>query len=261
MKYEEYSGNGNAPRSTDQIQSDLQSIRDEMHRTLEQIEDRFSARELVDQVIERVRHAGDGPTQFVKNLGVTLRDHPVPVLLIGTGVAALLMADREATGRATERARERTGELGASAQGRMSGMASTVREAGEDIAHRAGELKERIFDKASGTGESVSRTARRAGERGRNLLQEEPLVVIGLGLALGAMLGAGTPMSRRERDIATRVRHDAARFAEEAKETAREEIRQGRESAGAPAGAPFEEEQRATPAGQRSEDLEGGEGI
>jgi hypothetical protein len=95
MKYEEYTTNGNSrTRSPAEIDSDLATIRSEMSATLRDLEDKFSPRALLEQLFSRAQGASHGSSEFVGNLGATIRDNPVPVLLLASGVVSLLASER-----------------------------------------------------------------------------------------------------------------------------------------------------------------------
>jgi ElaB/YqjD/DUF883 family membrane-anchored ribosome-binding protein len=232
MKYEEYTGDGRRPRSSAQIESDVEEIRSEISHTLAELEAKFSPGQLIDRIIDRAKGAGGETGHFFQNLGATLRDHPIPVLLIGTGIASLLMAERQPRRRELggmegerdrfaeekERAAEKAGEL----RERVSGKAGELREkAGE----KAGELREKAGEKAGElrgkAGELREKAGEKAGElreRTGQMVREHPLVLIGLGLALGAAVGAGMPMTATERRMVKPIRREVEEHAGEVAE-------------------------------------------
>jgi ElaB/YqjD/DUF883 family membrane-anchored ribosome-binding protein len=180
MKYEEYTTNGHGrARGPAEIDSDLSAIRSEMSETLHLLEDKFSPRALLEQLFSgaraRASGAGHGSSEFVGNLGATIRDNPVPVLLLASGVVSLLAADRP---------REQASKLG---------------ERASELGERASELRAHARETGTAASERVRDAVHQTRERGSRTIQEEPLVIVGLGLAIGAMLGAGMPVSERER--------------------------------------------------------------
>lgn len=84
-------------RSTNDIERDINETRAEMSNTISAIQHKLSPAELVDQVIWHLRSGGgrtvaQGAGEFAGNLARTIRENPVPSLLIGTGLAWLAVA-------------------------------------------------------------------------------------------------------------------------------------------------------------------------
>jgi hypothetical protein len=84
-------------RSPQEIEREIELSRRNMSQTLDAIQERLSPGEIMDQVVEYFRSGrGDditrGAGQFVSNLGRSIRDNPIPVALIGTGIAWLIIS-------------------------------------------------------------------------------------------------------------------------------------------------------------------------
>lgn len=79
------------PSSKD-VQQDVQEARQRVDRTLSEIEEHFSPGQLFERTMDYMRQNSEGIGQFGRNMGRTLRDHPVPVLLVGAGLAALAVS-------------------------------------------------------------------------------------------------------------------------------------------------------------------------
>jgi ElaB/YqjD/DUF883 family membrane-anchored ribosome-binding protein len=79
------------PRSPDQIEHDLARRREHLGSAMDELQQRFSPGQLVDQAMGYVRAGGGGfGGDFGGNLARTVRDNPVPVTLIGAGLAWLM---------------------------------------------------------------------------------------------------------------------------------------------------------------------------
>jgi len=250
---------GNGPshaRDLDEIERDAQTIRSEMGETLRQLEQRFSPHDLLGQLTRGTQTFGTGSSDFVRNLGATLRDNPVPVLLLATGAASLLLADRSAGPmRASEyrdsrmldslkggaeTARERAADLAEGAKQRASDFAESAKDLAESTRSRASqfgestrELAESARDRASRLQGRVRESASELRQRGDQLLHEQPMIVVGLGLTLGAIFGASLPTSERERraarPLAQRVDEALQRGAERALGSVDESLQRGAE--------------------------------
>ncbi|HEX6980736.1 MAG TPA: DUF3618 domain-containing protein [Alphaproteobacteria bacterium] len=127
-------------RSPEEIQSEIERTRADMSRTIDAIQRRLSPGELMDQALDYFR---SGPGEFASNLGDAIRNNPVPVALVGVGLAWLAFggpgrpaylhrADTEGgsdMGYAGETARhgmEQAGDMAARTGQRLGGMASAA---------------------------------------------------------------------------------------------------------------------------------------
>jgi ElaB/YqjD/DUF883 family membrane-anchored ribosome-binding protein len=210
--YEKYAGNGaDGEQSAREIERDLEQIRGEMRQTLTTIEERLSGRRLIEQVTDRF---GDEPSEMISNLGRAIGQNPIPLLLIGAGVAMLWRAE------GTPARRQEGGDGDArldEAKGAARDAAERTRDAAKDASERTRDAAKDAASRASGAAREaagrVGETGRRVEKRARRWAQEQPLVLIGFGLALGALAGAGLPTTRREKEIAG---GEAQRLAERA---------------------------------------------
>lgn len=284
-------------RSPEEIEREIAQTRAEISHTIDAIANRFSANALVDQAINYVR-SGSG-AEFGKSLGTAVIKNPLPVALIGLGLAWLAIGggrmpaymtrrrvsgphdesyrgddqtDEDSTGggtvarmgdaatqagsyarsgvqhaadQATRVGRSVSGaassagrgirdtgqRLGEAASGvghRMGEMASgaseRVRQMSEDVRNLAYEWSEGAVGVAESAGEQAIQAATAAQERAmqmrqsaNDLLRDQPLVVGALGLAVGAVLGAVMPLTRRENELMGETRDQ---FLEQAKEQA-----------------------------------------
>lgn len=265
MKYQEYSSRQSEPaRDSSQIESDVQQIRNEIDETLRILEQKLSP--LVDQYVSKAK----APSNLIRSVSQTVRDNPVPILLIATGAASLYASQRkgepkgekrgrfgEMTGRARHalsetkehvtdearhlkaRAHEKYDEGAESASGTGSGIKGQLQERGHQWSEQARETRGEI----QGTARDWSHKARerwpQARQTASRTIHEQPLVVMGLGLALGAMLGASLPMSQKERQVMGPKREQFKRAAHqkmtEGVERARERVSPERGEARDPA--------------------------
>ncbi|MGH6901392.1 MAG: DUF3618 domain-containing protein, partial [Geminicoccaceae bacterium] len=77
-------------KSAEEVEREVQASRAEVEETLEAIQQRLSPGQLFDQAVDYMR--GSGGNEFLHNLGATVRDNPVPVVLMSTGLAWLMLA-------------------------------------------------------------------------------------------------------------------------------------------------------------------------
>jgi hypothetical protein len=91
--------------TSDEIRDDISSTRSRMDETLDELGDRLNPRRLVDDIFayfsgpktrDTAVRVGESASEFGQNLGRTIRENPVPSLLIGAGVAWLMFGDDQA---------------------------------------------------------------------------------------------------------------------------------------------------------------------
>jgi len=77
-------------KSAEEVQREVRESRAELEGTLEAIQRRLSPGQLFDQAVDYMQ--GSGGNEFLHNLGATVRDNPVPVVLMSTGLAWLMFS-------------------------------------------------------------------------------------------------------------------------------------------------------------------------
>lgn len=241
-------------RSPDAIRRDIERTRMDLHETVDAIERRLTPGELFDEFWGRMRSGSGGAGEVVK-------DHPVPIALMGLGLGWL--AIEKTTGR--DQSIRRPPEDGPSVEwtpdasmeweddspGRMERIkdtASSLKESASHLGERASDAGHRMGDAASSAGQRVSETASHARDRARETAEhtkerarstarraqdqferirhEQPLalgaITFGLGLAAGMM----APTTRWEDEhigpASDSLKDTARETAGEVKEVARE---------------------------------------
>jgi uncharacterized protein YjbJ (UPF0337 family) len=234
------------------IQSDIARTRQEMSGTVGEIQERLSpahqatgklretARSTASRVSRTAREAASRIGDTARDTGMSVmtfvRTYPVPLAMIGSGVAWLMFTRtpaKEKTAERTAAIREKAGDLTGKTRERAEELSGQVREKASEFAGRAKESAQQF-------GRSARRKAWGAKSGLRQAIDSNPL---GVGLAafgIGALLGFSIPESRKEREIMgsasesllTRAKESAQRTiqkaqhaAERAVETAGEEFR------------------------------------
>lgn len=222
-------------RSPGEIEHDIEETRARIERRARLLEERLRPGEILDQAIDRLRTSG--ARDFFSNLSRTVRDHPLPLLVTGAGLAWLMTLDRNGNGGhhlESDEGHDENGSHGigsrvSDAADRVSGAAhagsARVREAGRRAAHRAQEGTRRVQDGWD------------------RLVDEQPLLLGVFGVAAGAALAAALPPSRTEDELigakSDELKARAARSlreqAEDTRERAERALREGREGQDRPA--------------------------
>lgn len=93
---------------------------------------------------------------------------------------------------------DRAGELYYSARSKAAGAGVSAREVAHDAAERAREVAHDAAERAREAAERARETAEDAGQWAKRQTDEHPASVIIIGIAIGAIIGAMLPASRRE---------------------------------------------------------------
>lgn len=314
-------------KSSAELEREVREQRADVERTLDAIQERLSPGQLVDQAMTYLRDGGGG--EFVRNLGDSVKHNPVPVALIGVGIAWMMASSGRRNGypardhwieedfdefddlepyeasvydtpgatysgtpgaaspglhEAGPGAAEPTSGAWSSTatdeDGDHAGFADRAKATAEGARERAEELRQRargaahdarasagemsaearaamararrgLSDRARRTRESAGRYGRQARRGFLSTLDEQPLVLGAIGLAVGAALGSALPPTEREDRLMGDTRDRLKRRAASA---GRDQM----ERAGAAAGAAYDaardeaEHQGLTPEGGRS---------
>jgi ElaB/YqjD/DUF883 family membrane-anchored ribosome-binding protein len=282
-------------RRPDQIEQDIERTRAEVSSTIDAIQSKLTPSEMADQVWQYVRENGTG--EFGRNLSRSVRENPMPVALIGIGVAWMMLGGGRRSGTSSnlsdtlstrrtyrsdadlgtaglgmdadvgspyetgssgtswssgspsdgrmgtsqpgigERVRgavsstaDRVRESVSSATQRVRGTTSSTGDKARDLASTAGDRLGGLSQSAKMRAGALQQTTRdqyyRARQRTTELVDEQPLVIGALGVAVGAALGALLPTTRRENELLGEMRDqvvgEASRVAGEQMETVKE---------------------------------------
>ena len=70
------------------IERDVEARRADLRGTLDELRDRMTPGQVLDEAWQFARGSGGG--DYVRNLGTSVRNNPLPVALIGAGIAWLM---------------------------------------------------------------------------------------------------------------------------------------------------------------------------
>ncbi len=321
-------------KSSAELEREVQQQRADVERTLDAIQERLSPGQMVDQAMSYLKQGGGA--EFLRNLGDLVKHNPMPVALIGVGLAWMMASSARGNGQRAEdvwiddepeewdeldaledyetgtyaaadypygsaagTAPGGLGEAGAATSfdpeiGTSStdygeeapGLGERAKAAAASARARADELRHRARDAAGGIGARASEMGARAGEMGEgarermaragrgvsarahragtsarrysrrarqgllHTLDEQPLVLGAIGLAVGAALGSALPSSEREDRLMGDTRD---RLKRRALKTGREQVEKAEAAATAAYDAARDEAERQglTPEGGR----------
>lgn len=218
---------------SEQLERQAEASRGRLSDRLEELRECVTPGDVVHQLVDYARQGAGG--EFMRNLGVQVRRNPLPVALIGAGMAWLMMGNgarrpyelerRSADGKhgAMRNFREKAAATGAELGERTQEAASAIGDAATAATNRASEIAETVSSKAAALSDNASKawsgaldaatgTAQRAGDSAASMgrraasisrsfgdfCAEQPAILGGLGLAVGAALGAAIPGSEAE---------------------------------------------------------------
>ncbi len=201
--------------NTDQLRANIEDTRADMSQTLNEIQERLSPENLVDQVKETVREATIGKVEnfvgqvgetlsgvteparemagragnAIKEVGTTVADkiwnNPIPMALIGLGVGMLVV--RNFSGRSYDSStssRRQTYEGG-------TGTLNQVKETASDLASRSTDALSNLGTKAKDSASAVT-------TRFERMMHDNPLAVGAVAMAAGTAVGLCLPSTRLE---------------------------------------------------------------
>lgn len=244
-------------RSSAEIESEIRETRSRMDATLDELGNRLTPRSLINSAFDwwESPEAGGQRNAAVKKAAVAVahqaRLHPMPAILIGSGIAWLVAEsmehDEEKEGMEGRRRIRQIG-LGRkrSSPGKLEKAKETATKAKEAAAGAIGTVKEKaseISEKMHHTSEQISEQAHGAVERARHMKEElrsgyqmsterfleaadqYPLAVGAGFLALGALVGLVIPRTRREDEL---MGEQSDQLVQETKEKAGELLETGK---------------------------------
>ena len=257
---------------TDAIRRDIERTQREMSRTIEEIQYRLSPRHMMEQTKQSVREAG---LKTSRGMMQKIKANPIPAAMVGIGLYLLARDNDESEieygygqyaggGERMPLAYSSVSEYrDLDAYGtdqdrsRMAGARSKVDEARHKVSEAAGDAKERVHDAVDSARETAQETMHNLGDRAsqfgsqarymgrqtRDTLQENPVALGLLALALGAVVGALIPETDRENQLMGATRD---RLADRGKELAKEGVDKAKDVAGSVATAATQAAKEAT---------------
>jgi ElaB/YqjD/DUF883 family membrane-anchored ribosome-binding protein len=188
---------------SEQLEQEAEATRAEIAASLAELRGRMTPGQVVDQALAYARDGRGG--DFVRNLGQQVVANPMPVALIGLGLGWLIMGNNRfalGAGGAVKSDRPRP------PPGSDPSLRERARAAGEAIGASAEEAYGVAADRTRDVAETMGRSAATVGanvvggsKSFSEFVRQEPLVLAGIGLALGAVLGAAFKVTEAEKAL------------------------------------------------------------
>ena len=245
--------NDNNDNDAARIQASIERTRGDLDRTLSAIERRLAPGQLMEDGVYFLRN--NGATEYVQNLGAAAKNDPIPLALVGVGIAWLMLSNGPRRDSFDADSRSRVGDLASTAADHASAAATAVGDTASGVAASVKGTLSSVKDKVSQTTQRISDTAQSARDRARRvgdsarqvgstarhgaervrgsyayLVNEQPLALGAIGLALGVALAAAAPRTRTEDDL---LGDTSDRLKNDVKEAGREQLGRAKHAAAA----------------------------
>ncbi|TGS65879.1 DUF3618 domain-containing protein [Mesorhizobium sp. M3A.F.Ca.ET.201.01.1.1] len=185
-------------KSAAELEREAEAARARVVDTADSIRDKMTPGQLFDEFTELF--AG-GDSQMLRNLKAQMRDNPLPLAVVGAGLAWLMLGSgpsAASTGYAAPRnPGQPEGASGSGVGGMISDAAGSVTAAAsgaaDTISGMASSASESVASSVAGAGSATSDMAARASRSAQELLQNQPLAAAAVGLAVGTAIGVMLP--------------------------------------------------------------------
>jgi hypothetical protein len=216
------------------LERDSEEIRADMDRTLDALERKFSPGQVLDRSMSAIREHGP---ELANQLLDSVKRNPLPILLTAAGLVWLAVSETRPSSAAENhkgarnplRSRVRSDFANASqSQGLKSRIRARVHAAGDRLHTTTDRLrfsKDAVLNRVTGALENPREQTQLAQQKVSRLLDEQPLVLGAVGLAVGAIVGAAIPTTQYENRVLGRAREQALAKARELGERQYETLR------------------------------------
>lgn len=253
-------------KSPEALEREIDQQRANIGNIVDALENKLSPGQWVDQAL---KYSKDNGGEFITNLGVTLKNNPVPTVLTSIGLAWLMLGQNRPP-RPTYAMGEFGGGVGSGLRDAAQGVKGTVRHAVDAVAGAVDSAKETVqhgrdvaSEKADHLSEEFGSVRQTVSDRSHQavdalrhqadslrggfdyLLREQPLAVAAMGIALGALLGSALPATSQENrlmgEASDHLADEAKRLAqqgyEKVAEAGKSAVEEFKESGGGQAGS------------------------
>lgn len=197
-----------AQKDPAELEREIDQKRAEIGDIVHALESKLSPGELIDTALGYVKGGGG---EFFSNLSNTVKANPVPTVLTSIGLL-WMMAGQNRQPHSNVTTTSYGASTGPSMGEKLSAKAAGVKQQGASIKDKASQMSHNVSEslgnaraRASDSGRHASERLRGGADRARGgfnqLLQEQPLALGAIGIALGALLAASVPPTRREDEM------------------------------------------------------------
>lgn len=214
------SGNGQTKKSPEQLEREIDEERAHLSHTLDVLEGKLSPGELFDKVIGYTKKNSG---EFSRNLVDTVSHNPIPSLMTAIGITWMMyQQNQSSSNRASVSGDSGVKDKVSNVKERLGGKTEDMKHRASDKAHQASESMRQRTDHLKQSGREQ---AQKVSQGFNHMLEEQPLALGAIGVALGALLGASLPPTRQEDRMMGEARDRIAGKASQATEQKVEEAK------------------------------------
>jgi hypothetical protein len=199
-------------QSAVELEHEAEALRSQVADTAESLKAKLTPGQIIDELTSVFR--GSGGTETLSNLKLQVQEHPLPLVLVGTGLAWLMFGKAPGSreqGSETSQSyvygdwRDTPGQAGDSKSGVAEAAAdvtASISDTASSVAAGAADMASSVKEAVSGTADSLKRKGADADRMMRGgvqaILDQDPFVLAALGVALGTAIGAALPATEFE---------------------------------------------------------------
>ena len=196
-----------AQKDPAELEREIDQKRAEIGDIVHALENKLSPGELIDTALSYVKGGGG---EFFSNLSNTAKANPVPTVLTSIGLLWLMAgqnrqppAPASSTGGPSLTDKLSTKASGLKQQG--SDLRERTSRVGHDVSASLADARHRVSDTSRHAADTLRQQSERARGGFNHLLNEQPLALGAIGIALGALLAASVPPTRKEDEMLGRT--------------------------------------------------------
>jgi ElaB/YqjD/DUF883 family membrane-anchored ribosome-binding protein len=218
MKNEEF--NNTEDRSPTEIASDIRERRNRMDATLDELSNQFTVRSIVNSALDwwvnrQVTMPGGGVAKSAyRNVAYQVRKHPVPAVLVATGIAWMIIdAASEDEGQASRAHGDIDDLQRAGAAKKGPHVLEKAQNKLDEAKHAVSEVAEAAKEKASALGEAASQATDNLTQRAQDVYSQGRSTAVRVGHEMQQRYRSGAEqleMAMREYPLAVAIGFAAA---------------------------------------------------
>ncbi|MBZ9710898.1 DUF3618 domain-containing protein [Mesorhizobium sp. B3-2-1] len=189
-------------KSAAELEREAEAARARVVETAESIRGKMTPGQLLDEFTGIF--SGGESSAMLNNLRTQVRDNPLPVTMVGAGLAWLMLGSGPSNGSnrpasyatptpPSGRYEAEGGGLGSPLSDAAGSVSSAASSVGSTISSGAKGIAEGLTSNAADAGSAAGDMAAKASRSAHELLNDQPLAVAAVGLAIGAAIGAMLP--------------------------------------------------------------------
>lgn len=202
-----------AQKDPAELEREIDQTRAEIGDIVHALENKLSPGEMIDTALGYVRGGGG---EFFSNLSNTVKANPVPTVLTSIGLIWMMAGQNRQPHSNVTTTGYASGSTGSSVKDNMKDKLSSttqgLKQQSASIKDKASQMSGSVSESLGNARTRASDTTRQASEKLRGganrarggfnqLLQEQPLALGAIGIAVGALLAAAVPHTRREDEM------------------------------------------------------------